>query len=411
MNRRLLIIIAVVIVLLGLAAVGYYFFARSTPGLVVGNPFGSAGNRDPGSLAPVPDTGIPVEGAGEVIAPRLLKLADGPVAKGMIALYIPPVVPKGSATTTASSTSPVGTPADVEVRYIERASGNLYSFRVHDRSSVRISNKTLPGVQEAAWTADGSRAFLRFIEKDTTGDEHISTYMLPAAGEGGYFLEQNLTQVTVASSSVLSLLSSGSGSVAQISGASGTGGKTLFTSALSSLRVAFAGSRYLATTKASANLDGYAFQVDAGGSFTRLLGPLRGLTTLPSPSGTQVLYSYTDRTKLYMQVLDTTTRTSVPLPLVTLTEKCVWTKTGAMLYCAVPTTLGGTLPDEWYQGSRLFTDRIWRIDLSTRVASLVFDPMQLTDQGMDMESLTLDSTSDVLIFLNKRDGSLWSYDL
>jgi len=411
MSRRILIIGAVVL-LLAIAAAVYFFFFRSGDGFTVGpNPFGQAGERDP-SLDPVIDTGVPTPGAGTLIAPRLLKIADGPVAKGTLSIYTPPQTTVVG--TTTSSTTPAQTvtvPEEVEVRYIDRQSGNVYAFKIHDRIVTRLSNKTLPGIEDAAWTRDGSRAFVRFLEKDATGGERVSTYLLPFNGEGGYFLEQGLADIDIASSTVMTLSSSGSGSVATLMNADGSGSRTLFTSVLSSLSVAFSGTGYLAQTKPTVHLDGYAFSVDRNGSFTRILGPLRGLSTLPSPSGANILYSYVDRAKLYTQVLDAAARTTVPLPLATLPEKCVWTPDSSAVYCAVPTSLSGQLPDEWYQGARPFSDRIWRIDLATRVATLVFDPRQLAETSIDAQALSLDSASDVLVFMNRLDGSLWSYDL
>lgn len=410
--RRILIILAILLLFVAVGTAVYFLVFNRDSGLVVGeNPFGQAGDRDPGSLDPVIDTGVPTPGAGTLVAARLLKLTDGPVAKGTVSLY---TAPKTTTVATTSTSTPVQTitiPEEVEVRYIERQSGNVYSFKVHERVMTRLSNKTLPGIVDAAWARDGSRAFVRFLENDISGTERVSTYLLPANGEGGFFLEQGLSQVVVASSTVLTLRSSDSGSIVSSMNADGTGTKTLFSSVLSSLRVGFFGTNYIAQTKASTYLDGYAFTVDRTGTFTRLLGPLRGLSTLASPSGANVLYSYVDRGKLYTQVFNTAARTNVSLPLVTLAEKCVWTTGSDALYCAVPTALTGLLPDEWYQGAHTFSDRVWRIDLASRVATLVFDPRQLADTAIDAQALSIDSGGDVLIFMNKSDGSLWSYDL
>ncbi len=71
----------------------------------------------------------------------------------------------------------------------------------------------------------------------------------------------------------------------------------------------------------------------------------------------------------------------------------------------------GTMPDDWYQGVASFSDRLWKIDLSGRVATLVIDPKQAGNVDIDMEGLTLDRTNDVLVFTNKRDQSLYAYDL
>lgn len=411
--RRILIIIGALLLLILIGIGVYLLFFRDGGGLVVDeNPFGQAGDRDPGSLDPVIDTGVPTPGAGTLVAPQLLKITEGPVALGTVSLYTPArVVTATSSVSTSTPPQTVTTPEEVEVRYIDRQSGNVYAFKVHERVVTRLSNKTLPGITEASWTRDGSRSFVRFLEQDANGTERLSTYLLPANGEGGFFLEQGLAQAYVASTSVITLLRSDSGSVASVMNTDGTNIRTLFSSVLSSLQVAPLGAGYLAQTKATAYLDGYAFSVDGRGTFSRLLGPLRGLATLPSPTGTDLLYSYVDRGRLYTQVFDVANRSAVPLPLVTLPEKCVWTVGGDALYCAVPTSLSGLLPDEWYQGARSFSDRIWRIDLESRVATLVFDPRQLADTSIDAQGLSVDSAEDVLVFMNRSDGSLWAYDL
>lgn len=405
MNRRILIIIASIIVILGLLVGGYFLFF-SGPTLSVGvpsNPFGSSGDRPATELLGA--DGQPIQGAGTVVAPRLIRISDAPVGKGAVALYIPPVF------ATATSTEPE-IPADTEIRFIERQSGNIYAFRLHDRVLTRISNRTLPGIQEAVWDEDGTKAFVRYLTRTSDGTEHVDTYALPADGGEGYFLEQDLEQVSVrGTSTVFSLLPSSSGSVGSFSNLDGTNVRTLFTSSLSRLRASFSGDSIIATTKASSGLDGYAFLVGGDGSFTRVLGPLRGLATLANPEGTSVLYSYVDRNRTYLQVLSLATRSSTALPLVTLAEKCVWEPGGRALYCGVPTALAGNVPDDWYQGAKTFSDRIWRIDLDTRLATLVVDPGQVAGVAIDAVALTIDSQKDALVFTNKKDGTLWVYDL
>jgi hypothetical protein len=307
----------------------------------------------------------------------------------------------------------VGSRADTEVRFIERQSGNVYAFRVHDRVLTRTSNQTLPGIQDAVWTLDGARAFVRYLTRAVDGIERIDTYALSAGGEGGYFLEQDLEQPAVSgTSTVFSLLPSTSGSIGTLMNPGGTNARTLFTSALSRLTVGFSGSNLIATTKASAGLDGYTFLVSrTDGGFERLLGPYRGLTALANPEGTAILFSYVDRGRTYLQVLDLATRSATALPLSTFTEKCAWAPGGRAVYCGVPTALAGNMPDDWYQGATTFSDRLWRIDLDTRLATLIVDPGQVADVAIDAVALTIDPESDALIFMNKKDGTLWAYDL
>jgi|TARA_R110000824_G_scaffold401771_1_gene615827 hypothetical protein len=401
MKKRTLIIAASVVVLLGLLVGAYYLISGSTPKLstTAAPTFTQSGDQTPQQVAV---TG-PVQGAGTVVAPRLIRITPGPVAKGSRALPIKPEVQ-------ASSTSPEL--PDTEIRYVERASGNVYAFRVHDRVLTRIGNKTLPGALEASWLPDGSRVFVRFLSSEG-GTEQVSTYALPASGGDGYFLPANLSSVGIVDqNTIVTLVSNLSGSVASTAALSGTGSKTLFSSPLSSITLAPAGKNFFATTKASAQVQGYGFLVSGStGGFTKTLGPLSGLSTLPSPNGERVLYSYVYKGKLFTSVLVLASHTVTALPVATLSEKCAWAPDSLSIYCGVPTAVSRDLPDSWYQGVESFTDRLWHVDLSTRLATLKVDPSTVTGVRIDMQALTLDSESDVVVFTNKVDGSLWAYDL
>ncbi|MDB5195148.1 MAG: hypothetical protein JWO84_332 [Parcubacteria group bacterium] len=411
--KRILLIAAAVLVLIGIGVGIYFYFFARTATLTVGQAgsLPSAGTGAIDTSAGTPSTqslGVAVPGAGTDVAPRLVRITDRPVALGSVAVYVPrQKIGASTASTTATYTDP-----EVRVEYIERESGNIYAYQAHARTLVRLSNKTLPGVQEASWLSDGSLAYVRFLEKNGT-TERIDTYALPATTTAGYFLQQDLSQVLVrATSTLVTLLSTSGGSSASISTPSGTGLHTLFTTALSSIRLAFSGANYVVTTKGSATTDGYSFVVDGKtGAFTRALGPLQGLSTLASPSGKYLLYSYLANGKLALAFLDLSTHVATRLPLSTLPEKCVWMTDDSAVYCGVPTTFSGTLPDDWYQGAVSFSDRIWKIDLAGRVATLVIDPKQAGNVDVDAVGLSLDSANDILLFTNKRDSLLYAYDL
>lgn len=414
--KRTILFIALGIVLLGTGA-GIYFYFFSNKSVVVGQsgaqlPSSETASGDStGQGGVAQELGVPVAGAGTEVAPRLIRISDRPVVSGSQALYVPGTVapPTGSTTpgTVAYSVDP-----DVRVSYIDRESGNVYAFTGHARTLTRISNKTLPAIQNATWTPDGSLAFVQYLEKNTAG-EQISTYALPSNGEGGYMLEKNISEVAVTGSSTLvTLAPSSNGSVATISSTAGSGVRTLFSSLLGSLLLTTGGGVTVATTKASSKSSGYAFLVSPkDGSFTRILGPFPGLTTLISPSGRFLLYNYLEKGKIVLAVFDMTTHTATRLPLATLPEKCVWTSDSLSLYCGVPTSLTGTLPDDWYQGVIATNDRIWQVDMQSRVATQVIDLQTVGAGSVDAVSLDIDRTSDVLIFTDRTTGSLWMYDL
>lgn len=399
-----------------MAVLAYFlFFAPGSASLSVGNPFSDTGS---GTVAPSDD--LPTDGtltnAGTTLAPRFVKITDGPVAQGSVAFDVRIATGSSdavslSSTSTSTIQSATTTP-DVEVRFIDRASGNVYSYVAHARTLTRISNKTLPGIQKVSWTPSGSHAFAQFLAS-AGGEEHVNTYSLNPNGGDGFLLENDLAQASVIGSSTLFTLFSGStGSVGTVSNLDGSAGRTLFSSVLSSLVVHPSSSNLFANNKPSSQIDGYAFEIGrTSGSFSRILGPFRGLSVLPSPNGNSLIYSYTQSGVYQLRVIDTTTRASTALPLATLAEKCAWSADGKSAYCAVPTNLAGNLPDDWYQGATTFTDRIWKIDLTERIATLVLDPGEIGKVNVDAVNLTVDPSEDVLIFTDKHSGALYAYDL
>ncbi len=413
MRRTLLV--ALLVLILAAAAVGVYFFFFNGKAPVVtvdqGPAFGTSGDYVPqaGEVGSG-EIGDTESGAGEVVAPRLTKITPGPVAFGTVAFSVSERVPvEGAGTSTASTTLRT----DTEIRYLERASGNAYGYRTEARTLTRLSNRTLPGVYEASWVPDGSRVFARFIADNSEGVEVLETYALPiGGGEGGYFLAPNISEVAVRStSSVATLIPNSSGSLATVSAPDGSNPRTLFTSPLSALQLVPSGTGYAAYTNASAQLGGYGFQVTSSGAFDRLVGPFRGLAMLPSPSGKQVLYTYLSGSALKTELLEVASRVSTPIPLGALAEKCVFAPDEKSVYCAVPRAVSGTLPDDWYQGAVSFSDRIWKIDLVARVAVLVIDPLNAGGVAIDAVNLSVDAKAAALVFINKKDGSLWVYDL
>ncbi len=405
--RKTLIIGAIVIVLAGAGAAGYFYFFNNTADIVV------APNTNNDANLPIADGTVqtPTTKTGETgtttstspasapssIPARLVKISAGPVVPGQV------VVNRIVATSS---------PIETTVNYIERQSGNVYSYLVNTGTRTRISNRTVPGIQSADWLPDGSHAFVRYLSGEDFST--INTYALPSNGTGGYFLAQNLSDIAVSSTSILTLISGVNGSIASISRTDGTQTKEIFTTSLSSLRVSFAGkNQYLVYTKPSARLSGNAFIVDSIGNFSRVAGPLNGLVARASPSGKWVLVSYTSGGTMQMSLVNAAIGESIPLPVATIADKCVWTADNSAIYCGVPVSPSPSFnyPDDWYQGAVSFSDRIWKIDVAGRYAQFVLDFSKENDGDLDVTALAIDPINTTLVFVNKKDGSLWSYSL
>lgn len=400
--QRNLIIGAGVIVILGFGVMSYFYFFDNGADIVVA-PRGTVGEGfpvvgDDGQFPVTEETGVVTtdqlnQPAGA--PPQLAKISDGPVVHGMAVI---------------NRTTAVDQPPETVVSYIERQSGNVYSYVVNTGTRTRTSNRTVPGIQVAHWLPDASYAFVRYLSG--TDYSTINTYALPSNGSGGFFLQQNLSEIAVSSAKILTLASGVNGSVSSLLNIDGSGSTELFTTPLSSLRIGFAGrDRYLAFTKPSGTLSGSAFIVDRTGRFARVAGPLNGLVAVTSPLGNWLLVSYVHNNAMQMILVSTETGESLPLPVATIADKCVWAADDSVVYCGVPVNPPAEFnyPDDWYQGAVYFSDRIWKIDVSERFAQLVLDPTEEAGGPIDVTAPAIDPLSTTLVFVNKRDGSLWAY--
>ncbi len=390
------------IVLAGLGVWAYFaFFTGETAGITTApgtTTLPAAGQATPPtSTTPAQPPVATTPGAPTAVSARLVKISAGPVVPGEVVVNVRAI---------NASSSP-----DVVASYIERQSGNVYSYSTLVKTLTRTSNKTLPGIQSASWLPNASLAFVRYLSGTTFST--INSYALPANGSGGFFLPQNLAGLAISSTSVLTTVSGVNGSSVSVSRTNGTHSSALFTTPLSSVRVSFAGkNQYLVFTKPSASLAGDAFLVDAAGRFSRIAGPRNGLVALASPSGKWVLISYVLENAMQMELISAATGASLPLPVATIADKCVWTNNAAALYCGIPVAPpAGGYPDDWYQGAVHFSDRIWKVDVAGRYAQLVLDFNKETGTDADATALAVDPLGTTLVFVNKNDGSLWSYSL
>jgi hypothetical protein len=160
------------------------------------------------------------------------------------------------------------------------------------------------------------------------------------------------------------------------------------------------------TTYASGNADGYTYFLNpVTKKFFKVLGPLRGLTTLTSPDGKYILESKVQNGQLTSVLLTLSTRSETVLPFTTLTEKCVW-YSNDQFFCGVPNEFpAGMYPDDWYKGLVSFSDTLWSYTPSTNRAVSVVTP----NESVDIFRMESYNNSEYLFFMNKNDYTLWSY--
>lgn len=227
----------------------------------------------------------------------------------------------------------------------------------------------------------------------------------------GSFLTENISKGSVSpdGTQLFFLKPSPKGAVGVIARIDGTNQRQVFSSPLTEWRPQWINENTIAlTTLASREADGYLYFLNLKtGDVRKILGPLRGLTTLVNPSGTKVLANTSTDTGMDLGIYSVITGDITLLDITTLPEKCTWANEGSVL-CAVPQKIpDGQYPDDYYQGNVAFTDNLWFLDTEKNVNRLLLTP----SQEFDAYHLKTSPDNTYLYFMNKLDNTLWSYRL
>jgi|GEM_PF-345989 len=304
------------------------------------------------------------------------------------------------------------------VRYVERATGNVYESLVDQINEVKLTTTTIPQTYEANFAGKSAFAVLRYLGDDAKTIEAFLGNMPPeilggdtgASELSGSFLPENITDMSVSpdSSSIFYLFKNNTGVVGVTAQASGTNKNQIFSSPFTEWLSFWPNDRMITlTTKPSYAVPGYVYAIDpATKKMTRVMSGVNGLTTLASPSGKLVLYA---NNTLDLRIFNIDAQGSTTVGIKTLPEKCVWGLDSIYLYCAVPNYVSGAnYPDTWYQGEISFSDQIWKVNTENGNTTLLADPAAFqAGEDMDGIKLSLDKSGKYLFFVNKKDSSLW----
>jgi len=394
MNRKLIVILLILFILAG-GLVGLYMVRSKqsgTPQTFWGFFFG--GSQPPTNNPPVTPNFPPDNTTGTTTSP-----------------VIPPVslLEKPGLTLLANGfASGAAFTQKGDIHYATRDTGNLYTFNVASGTTARYSNITVPASYATQFSTKGDVALLSSNERGVVKHTLLTTVAStanestlpdalhsPALSPDGTRIAYREDGVDGAKIRVRTL----SGKVADA---------TIYTSVLQDIVVSWVNpSLLLVSTKASYKKDAVAMLITLSGGITELSLPLRGLTALPSPSNNRSLISHISADgELILSAFKKGENTT--LPIHTFSEKCTWSKVSIdVVYCAVPTAINSQqLPDAWWKGDVSFTDEIWKLDLKEGSATRIRE-----NTNMDIVELSVSSKDELLLFRNKKNASLWAYNL
>jgi len=408
-KRNLIILVVLSLVIIGLAAFYFLYYAPNQASLggdelSIDDPLfpfgdiGDVGDQTPGGIGEEADTGgrdqDPDQRAGdEIFVPSFREISSRPSTAGAF----------------------VERDGELFIRYIERETGHIFETSVGSFTRERLTNTTIPRVYEALWSRDGESVILRYLgEDDKTIQSFSGKIAAPeegsVSGEGsleGIFLGAQIKDLDFFGSQIFSLIETGGGSIGVVSDPDDANKNQVFSSPLKEWLVEWPERNTVTlTTKPSSGAPGYLYFLDIGDeSLERVLGGILNLTTLTSLDLSKVLYS----TSGSLRVLDRASGDSISLSLNTLPEKCVWGKiNSSVIYCGIPKSLPAGLPETWYQGIISLSDDIWKINTDTGQTDVLVRPVDEYGVEIDLVKPSLDEEELYLLFLNKKDSSLWS---
>lgn len=441
MSKRKIIIFIIIITLITLLVWGYNSISKKTPGEggaiesginFVSDffTFGKSTSTNNGEgTTPEDISGGEQEGTnttGEV-KKRLTRVSSAPVAGYSIFMkerfkYVADVVPGTEPGNTSTPSAPL-TETVPAVRYVNRATGNIYQTFADTIREQKFSDTVIPIVYEALFGDNANSVVMRYLKED---NQTISTFIgsLPKEILGGdsvgvnqikgTFLPENISDMSISpdTSKIFYLLNTKNGVAGMTANSLGDNKVQVFDSAFSEWLSMWPNDNMITlTTKPSYNTPGFMYVVDPlKKDFRKMLSKINGLTTLTSPDGKSILYT---NNSLLLNIYSADKNDVSKLTIKTLPEKCVWTKSNSYLYCAVPKIVPNSLyPDNWYQGIVSFSDDIWKIDAVSGVGTKILDPDSFVgENGLDGIKLQVDENEHFLFIVNKKDNMLWELEL
>lgn len=297
------------------------------------------------------------------------------------------------------------------IRYVEKATGHVNQIYLDTKASGKISNSTIPSIHEAIFDGKASSIIYRYLGEDS---KTITSFLAKLGGSQGEFLPSNILDISISpdKSKFFYLTKTLSGITGTIRSFSDTKKTQIMTSPLTELISQWVTDQkiYL-TTKASYLVNGSLFSLNtSSGVLTKILGGVKGLTTLASKDGSVILYSTSTDSGPKLKLINLKNQSIDDLNLYGLPEKCVWSKDSTNIFCAIPNNINeGMYPDIWYQGIKSFSDNFIKINVGTLQKTNI-ESSEL--ESFDATNLFLDSKQEKqLFFTNKKDGTLWRLDL
>ena len=299
------------------------------------------------------------------------------------------------------------------MRFIERGTGHIFEANTENLTLTRISNTTIPGIQEALWVDENS-IIIRYLENGAVQNFFVElTAGQTEQNVAGSFLDRwDRAALDQTNETLLTVTETSAGSVVESSDPEGRGARTVFTSALRSWVPLQSSRAFYLQSAPSSGVPGFLYSV-SGGSLTKVVGDVPGLQTLVSSSGRYVVYSSGNGDDVELFVYDTATGEVTESVVQTLAHKCAFVAEQPLqLFCGVPNAFpNGEYPNDWLLGRVQLSDWLWVVEPLNGTATLVAVPEDDVRTAIDVWQPMVADDGSYVGFINKNNLSYWSLRL
>ncbi len=407
MNKKTLIIISGVVVFL-LVGVGIYFFLqKDAPGTSkVRNllPFGLGGSdTEVGPVTPPNNPVVNTSSEGVPIAENgLRKISDGPVSGSTMLV-------QGSTTL---------------VRFMDRATGNIYEYDPLTNSKKRLTNTTIPKAVHVVWGLNANSFIAQTIKGDLVSSYSGTIASSTASSTAdslrevtGEYIPDDITSISFSpkKDSVFYLQKTNLGISGFIADKKGKNAKEVWRFPTNEWLLSWqTGDTAFISTKSSSGLESFLYTLNTRtGALSLVLGHIEGLLALPSPNSDQILFSESKTTSSALFLYSVKQKISLPQPFTAFAEKCTWI-TNTKYTCGVQLSgITGKMLDEWHMGLFSFDDSLATYDTNQVQSDDLSENLKIIEirdtdgKGIDVINLQTSADGRLLSFQNKKDLSLW----
>ena len=296
------------------------------------------------------------------------------------------------------------------LRYIARENGHVFSSDLDGASEQKLVNVTVLETFDAIWTPKRERAAMFYHESGA-----VKKFLNGvASGTPSRIMPQETTSLDWSPDglSLAYLLRRASDTALVIANADSQKPATVFSTPIPDFTIRWVSKNtILLISRPSGLAPSIVMRFDVTSRKATLIrSGAEGIVLAPIPDGSGFLFSQSSNggraETLSLYALKD--GAASPINLVTIAEKCAFSKDSKKLYCGVPEGgLPSPMPDEWYKGAVSFSDRIVEIDLATNQMKTVME----NAEAIDVVSPFAAPDGQYLFFQNKKDGTLWRLTL